>query len=150
MLDFSSTVTGRRSMVYIEAAAKEQGIEYDLSENHSNREALLRLWDACLAYDANDESLTPELLQAMCDDLLDASKVCILQGVRHKEPEDMAVYQKLFNTSIPRLNMIDVPYTPPTPINLAIHWELIADDEEVSKLTPGVQFKLPFDEMRES
>lgn len=137
-------------MTYIEAAAKEQGIEYDLSENHSNREALMRLWDACIAYDAGDEKWTPELLQAVCNELLDASKVCVLQGVRHKEPEDMSIYQKLFNTSIPRLNMIDTPYTPPTPINLSIHWEIIADDDEVTKLTPGVQFKLPFEELRET
>lgn len=142
-------MTGRRSLVYIEESAKEQGIEFDLSENHSNREALIRLWDACIAYDANDERLTPEVLQKMCDDLLDASKVCVLQGVRHKEPEDMSVYQKLFNTSIHRLNMVDVPYTPPTPVNLPINWELIADDDEVTKMTPGVQFKLPFVEMKE-
>lgn len=143
------TTTQKRCLTYIENIAEVKGIKYDLTETHANRDALTKLWDACLTYEANNELYTNELLQALCDNLLDASKISVLQGVEHKEPADMSVYQRLFNHNLPMLNMCDVLYSPPVPIQLEIRWSIESDLEEVLKLAPGVQLKLQFEDIQE-
>lgn len=148
-LDLSLSITGRRSLVYIQAKSDAEGVEYDLSESHVNREPLIRLWDACVSYDGIDQRYTPEMLEALCDAVLHASMVCTMMGCRHIEPEDMSEYQRLFNTTAEVLHMIDVVYTPPKGIQLTVQWEVCSDDDSVLKETPGKQLGLPFVELQE-
>ncbi len=150
IVDFTKTETGKRSLAYIEARAKELGVEYSLEESHRNRELLCLLWDGCLEFDQPGSEFTAEVLQDLCDKLLDASKVMSLGGIQHKEPESLEDYERLFNTPMTSLGLCDVPYVPPEGIDLKISWTVSSDDEAVLKNLPGVQLSIPWAELSEA
>jgi len=142
-LSFEKSKAGQRCLRYIENRATEEGFHYCLGVTKQNENALLDLYQACTEFDAGNGMYTPEILQAKCDIVIERCRAGVLMGVVHPEPYDLSEYEKLFNVTLVRLTVADVPYSYPDPLELEVVWELQSDDPEVLKNKPGEQFKLP-------
>lgn len=150
----SKSPTLTRSLAYMQAIADKEGFEIDVyTPTHCNSELLLLVAelgsnvDAQIALrndveggDADPQSYA--LLKDACRELAYASKVGIMQGVIHPEPDDIERYDRLFNTTHGLLNIGDVKYSVVESKQIEIVYTIAADDEEVLKLMPNVQLSL--------
>jgi hypothetical protein len=129
-----------RALRYIAALAEKRGVRYDLSENLLNRNLLVMLWDEC-----NCESQNQERIKAICQELLEASIVGVVQETFYfpePKPEVMEEIQTLFRHPFEFVKMGNTSLAKIVPRPVTLNVTVTGDDDEVMKLMPGVQLSL--------